>query len=148
MPGRLASRRPWREPRCGQLDVAVDETMEAVKATLRCEPRSFKTPGAVLSAPQARGGLGISIGLCRPTPCWAGGSEDEPGPSPEGEQLPSCVVLGSLSVVSWPCCCKAALGRAALSWYCGRTLVSRAGSPASDKTPPSCMLLGFGYAFV
>ena len=159
MLGRLASRRQWRESRCGHLDVAVDEAMEAVKATLRCEPRLDKTPGAVLSAspptPPVGGGLCISVGWCRPTPCWAGGSEEEPAPSPGGEQLPSGVVLGSLrvvlsslSVVSWPRCCKAALGRVALSWFRGRTLVSRAGSPASDKTPPSCAQLDFGFALV
>lgn len=148
MPGRLASRKLWWESRCGQLDVAVDKAMEVVKTMLRCEPRLDKTPGAVLSAPPVGGGLCISVGWCRPTPCWAGGSEEEPAPSSGGEQLPSGVVLRSVSVVSWPRCCKAALGRAALSWYRGRTLVSRAGSPASNETPPSCAPLDFGFAFV
>ena len=97
MPGRLAPRRPWREFRCGRLDVAVDNAMEVVKATLRCEPRSDKTPGAVLPAPQCQGrGCASVWGLAGPL--LAG----QVGQRTGGEQLPPVVILGSLSVVSWP----------------------------------------------
>lgn len=88
MPGRLASRRFLVEPRCGEGCGC------GPKRWRRLRPHgggawSFKTPGRSLSLPQARGGLGISIGLCRPTPCWAGGSEDELRSSPkESSSLP------------------------------------------------------------
>lgn len=38
MSGRLVSRRPWRESRCGWLDAAVDKAMEV-------KPRSGVSPG-------------------------------------------------------------------------------------------------------
>ena len=97
MPGRLAPRRPWRESRCGRLDAAVDNAMEVVKATLRCEPRSDKTPRAILPAPWCRGrGCASVWGLAGPL--LAG----QVGQRMGGEQLPPGVILGSLSVVSWP----------------------------------------------
>ena len=92
MLGRLASRRQWRESRCGQLDVAVDEAMEVVKATLRCEPRLDKTPGAVLSAspPPPQWGAGCaSVSDCA-GPLLAGLAGQRRSPLPHREES-SCL---------------------------------------------------------
>lgn len=74
----------------------LDNAMEVVKATLRCEPRSDKIPRGPPPSPSVPGeGLCISVGPCRPTPCWAGGSEDgrRAAPSRCDSRQPECGLL-------------------------------------------------------
>ena len=112
MLGRLASRRQWRESRCGQLDVAVDEAMEVVKATLRCEPRLDKTPGAVLSAPP-------------------------PHPPSGGRVVHQCRMVQAHSLLGWRVRggARSLTGRRAAAFRCG----SR--QPACGSQQPKCGLL-------